>query len=74
MEQVNINIRKRRKELGMSQDVLAKKIGYTDRSSIAKIETGVVDVTIIQLRKIAAALETTPLELLDYLWKDDSEE
>lgn len=74
MEQVNINIKKRRKELGMSQDVLAKKIGYTDRSSIAKIETGVVDITISQLRKIADALDTTPLELLDYLWKDDSEE
>lgn len=73
MEQVNINIKKRRKELGMSQEVLAQKIGYTDRSSIAKIETGVVDITVGQLKKIADALETTPLELLDYLWKEYEE-
>lgn len=71
MEQVNINIKKRRKELGMSQEVLAQKIGYTDRSSIAKIETGVVDITVGQLKKIADALEISPIELIDYLWKEE---
>lgn len=32
------NIKKLREELGMSQDELAEKAGYTSRSSIAKIE------------------------------------
>lgn len=32
------NIKKLREELGMSQDELAEKTGYTSRSSIAKIE------------------------------------
>lgn len=39
------NIKKRRMELGMTQDDLAKLTGYTDRSSIAKIEAGKVDLT-----------------------------
>ena len=33
-------IRKRREELGMSQEELAKKMGYKSRSSINKIEMG----------------------------------
>ena len=37
------NIKKLREELGMSQDELAEKAGYTSRSSIAKIEKGLVD-------------------------------
>lgn len=37
------NIRKYRKELKMSQEELAQRVGYNDRSSIAKIEKGLVD-------------------------------
>ena len=37
------NIRERRIELKMSQDTLAELTGYRDRSSIAKIEKGEVD-------------------------------
>ena len=33
-------IRSRREELGISQDELAKRIGYKSRSSINKIEMG----------------------------------
>jgi transcriptional regulator with XRE-family HTH domain len=32
------NIKMRREELGMSQEQLAKKVGYTSRSTIARIE------------------------------------
>lgn len=66
MEQVYINIRKRRLELGMSQEELARKSGYTDRSSIAKIESGKVDISLGNLKKIAEALGSDPLELLDW--------
>ena len=34
------NIRKRREALGMSQNELATKTGYSDRTSISKIESG----------------------------------
>lgn len=37
------NIKRFRKEKGLSQEELARMTGYTDRSSIAKIEKGDVD-------------------------------
>ena len=39
------NIRELRKQNGWSQEELAKRMGYTDRSSIAKIESGKVDLS-----------------------------
>jgi len=71
MEQIYINIKNRRKELGMSQADLAQKIGYTDRSSIAKIETGKIDITVGLLKRISLALEIDPIELLGW-GPDDS--
>ena len=40
MEHVGQRILQRRMELEMSQEELAEKVGYKDRSSIAKIESG----------------------------------
>lgn len=57
-------IKQRRLALGMSQDELAKKAGYTDRSTIAKIETGVNDITVNKFVEIAHALNISPVELL----------
>ena len=37
------NIKKRRQELKISQSKLAELVGYTNRSSIAKIEAGKID-------------------------------
>jgi len=59
------NIRKRRLELGMSQDELAELSGYTSRSAITKIETGVNDITQSKIVAIAKALKTTPSALMD---------
>lgn len=58
------NIRKYRKELHMSQEELAKKTGYTDRSSIAKIEKGTVDLPQSKIILFAEALNVTPGELM----------
>lgn len=58
------NIKERRIELGLSQQELAEKSGYTDRSSIAKIEAGKVDLTQSKIKLIAAALGTTSAQLL----------
>ena len=63
MEQLYINIKKRRESLGMTQRELAYKSGYSDHTTIAKMEKGLVDITMGRLQKIAIALETTPLEL-----------
>lgn len=66
MEKLYINIKNRRQELHLSQEALAAAVGYTDRSSIAKIEAGKVDITLSMLKKIAHALDTEPMILLGW--------
>ena len=56
---VSANIKKRRYELRMSQQDLADAMGYSTRSTIAKIESGENDVSQKKLQKFAAALDTT---------------
>jgi len=58
------NIRRLRNEKKMSQEDLAKQTGYTDRSSIAKIEHGEVDLPQSKIILFAKALGTTPGELM----------
>ena len=57
------NIKCRREALGMSQMELAKKVGYTDRSSIAKIEAGKVDLPQSKIMELAAALHVSAGDL-----------
>lgn len=57
-------IKSRREELGLSQEELAHRVGYKDRSSIAKIESGVNDITQSKIAIFAKALETTTLWLM----------
>lgn len=58
------NIRKFRKKRKMSQEELAKKTGYTDRSSIAKIESGIIDLPQSKIILFADALGVKPGELM----------
>ena len=58
------NIKKRRFELGMSQQELASLMGYKSRSTIAKIEAGENDVTQSKLRRFAQVLDTSVEVLL----------
>lgn len=53
-----------RKQKGWSQETLAQKAGYTDRSMISKIEKGCVDLQRSQLIKFAEVLGTTASELI----------
>ncbi len=55
---IGVNILRRRKELGMTQTELAKKLGYTNKATIAKIEQGVNDIPLSKVPAFAAALET----------------
>ena len=65
------NIKLRRTELKMSQDTLAELTGYKDRSSIAKIEKGEVDLAESKIREFAKALKVSPQELMGW---DESDE
>ena len=59
-------IKRRREEIGMSQQTLADLTGYSDRSSIAKVESGLVDLTLSKLESFANALAVSPLWLLGW--------
>ncbi len=59
-------IRKRREELEISQDELAKKLGYKSRSTIAKIESGENDITQSKIVAFAKALNVTPAYLMGW--------
>lgn len=58
------NIKKYRLSLGLTQTELAERVGYTDRSMIAKIETGKIDLSRNKVYDFAKALHTTPIVLL----------
>lgn len=58
------NIKALRLKLNISQDELAKKVGYTDRSSIAKVESGKVDLTESKIRAFANVLGVSVMELM----------
>lgn len=59
LKAIHKNIKSRRKELKMTQSELAEKLGYADKSMIAKIEAGIVDLPQSRIEAFAAALGTT---------------
>lgn len=61
-------IRTRREQLNMSQEELAKKLGYKSRSTIAKIESGENDITQSKIVAFAKALGVKPGYLMG--WED----
>ena len=58
------NIRARRIALHMTQQELAKKLGYKSTSTIAKIESGENDIPQAKVAAFASALDTTPSALM----------
>lgn len=59
-------IRFMRIEKGWTQDELAKKMGYTNRSTIWCIETGRNDVTSSTVVKFAEVFGVTPSEIMGW--------
>lgn len=66
---VGERIKQRRLDLGLSQDELAKKVGYKSRFSINKIELS-RDLPLRKVKEMARVLDTTP----GYLMGWDNEE
>ena len=62
-------IRQLRIKAGMSQEDLAHAMGYKDRSMIAKIESGKVDISQKKIVSFARVLNTTPSYLMG--WTDE---
>ena len=61
-------IRQLRISAGMSQDDLARAMGYKDRSMITKIESGKVDISQKKILAFSRVLNTTPAYLMG--WTD----
>lgn len=66
MRELYRNIKRLREENGLSQETLAKMTGYTDRSSITKIEKGQVDLQQSKIELFAKALNTTVPKLVGW--------
>ena len=64
-KELGLRIKYARKEKGLSQKELSSLMGYKDVSTIAKIETGVNDVTIETLYKLADILSVSVFDILD---------
>ena len=54
---VGATIKQIRKERGMSQDTLSRKMGFKDHTALTKIETGVNDINSEALMELAKLLE-----------------
>lgn len=59
-------IKYRREELGYTQSELADKVGYSDKTSISKIENSGNDISMKKLRKIADALSVSVSYLMGW--------
>lgn len=66
MTELYKNIKTLREQLGFSQDELAKRTGYTSRSSIAKIEKGLVDLSQSKIELFAEVLGVSPGDLMGW--------
>lgn len=71
--EIGERIKLRREALGMSQDELAKKVGYTSRSSIAKVETNANGMVQSKVVAFAKALQTTPAYLMGWVEDEQAE-
>lgn len=59
-------IKNRREALNLSQDELAKRLGYKSRSSINKIERDASGLPQSKIAAIANALQTTPAYIMGW--------
>lgn len=70
MAEIGKRIRIKREELGITQEELASKMGYKNKSTIAKIENGTNDITQSKVCEFADILKTTPAYLMG--WEDNA--
>lgn len=59
-------IKYRREELGFTQSELAQKAGYSDKTSVSKIENSGDNISMKKVRRIAKALSVSPSYLMGW--------
>lgn len=73
MSTIGSNILRIRKSLGLTQEELAKMMGYKSKSTINKIELGINDIPQSKIVQFAEVLETTPAELMGWNEEDKND-
>ncbi|MDR2022068.1 MAG: helix-turn-helix domain-containing protein [Hungatella sp.] len=71
MADIGKRIREKRESLGITQEELAVKLGYKNKSTIAKIENGTNDIVQSKVVEFANALNTSTSYLMG--WKEESQ-
>lgn len=66
MADIGKRIREKREAAGMTQEELSKKLGYRNKSTIAKIENGTNDIVQSKVVDFAKALNTTVAYLMGW--------
>lgn len=66
MSTIGKRIQARRKAIGLTQEELAKRMGYKSKSTINKIELGVNDIPQSKIARFAEVLGTTPAYLMGW--------
>lgn len=69
-EFVGRRIKDRRIELGWTLGELAVKVGYSDNSTLSRVENGKTDMPLKKLDKIAQVLDVTPAYLIGFTEED----
>lgn len=64
MPEIGKRIKQKREELGITQEELAKKLGYKSKTTIAKIENGTNDIVQSKVADFARALHTSAAYLM----------
>ena len=59
-----------RKQLGLTQEELARRMGYKSKSTINKIELGINDIPQSKIAQFADVLGTTPAHLMG--WEEET--
>jgi len=70
MSLIGKNIAIKRKEMNMTQEELARRMGYKSKSTINKIELGVNDIPQSKIVRFAEVLGTTPAFLMG--WEEET--
>lgn len=70
MNKIYENIKKRRLELNMTQEQLAEKMGYSDKTMISKIEKGQIDISYSKIIAFAEVLKVEPEDLMGWTDQD----
>ena len=63
-------VKKRRKELGLTQQQLAERLGNSSRASICTVEKDREDLTTTRIAKLADALQVSPAYLMGWIDED----